>query len=210
MAERPPEALLEDRVERLLPGVTERRVAEIVTDRDRLGEILVEPERSRHDTGNSARLERVRETRAEVVAAGRDEHLSLVLETPEGLRVDDAVAIALERRSQPALLLRLRAPARLVRAHREGRQRLLLEGANTALEALGDRSSELGHLRLSVAAQPPGGAVPSGQVPPGEIGGHPLPPPSSSLARKASCVCVEGCRKGALFVPTSARFPATG
>ena len=32
VAERPPEALLEDRVERLLAGVTERRVAEVVAE----------------------------------------------------------------------------------------------------------------------------------------------------------------------------------
>jgi hypothetical protein len=41
-------------------------------------------------------LERVRHARAVVVALGGDEHLRLVLQAPEGLGVDDAVAVALE------------------------------------------------------------------------------------------------------------------
>ena len=40
----------------------------------------------------------MREARAVVVAGGREEDLGLVLETPEGLAVHDAIAVALECR----------------------------------------------------------------------------------------------------------------
>ena len=38
--------LAEDLVERLLAGVAERRVADVMPDRDRLGEILVQAQRT--------------------------------------------------------------------------------------------------------------------------------------------------------------------
>ena len=107
-------ALAEDLVERLLARMTERRMAEIVADRDRFGQILVQPQPAR-DTARDARsLERVREARAEVIALGIHEDLSLEAQSPERLRVDDAVSVALERCPQPALFLGILAPARLV------------------------------------------------------------------------------------------------
>ena len=72
------------------------------------------------------RLERVREPRAVVVALGRDEHLRLVLEAPERLRVHDPVAVALERRAVVRVGLRLLAHGR-VRAHGERREPLVFE-----------------------------------------------------------------------------------
>ena len=98
-------ALAEQLVERLLARVPERRVAEIVAEPDRLDEVLVQPQRARDAARDARRLERVREPRAEVVALGIDEDLRLVAQPAERLRVDDAVAVALERRAQPALLL---------------------------------------------------------------------------------------------------------
>ena len=71
--------------ERLLAGVAEGRVAEVVAERDRLGEILVEVEGARDGAGDLRDLERVREARDVVVAGGRDEDLRLVLEAAEGL-----------------------------------------------------------------------------------------------------------------------------
>ena len=70
----------------------------------------------------AGRLERVRHARAVVVARGVDEDLRLALEPAERLRVDDAVAVALERRPHRRLLLGPQPPARLVRAHRERRE----------------------------------------------------------------------------------------
>ena len=47
---------------------------------------------------NLRHLERVRQPRAVVIAGRREEHLRLVLQPAERLAVDDAIAIALERR----------------------------------------------------------------------------------------------------------------
>ena len=78
-------ALAQGRVERLLAGVAEGRVAEVVAEPDRLGQVLVEAERAGDGAGDPAGLERVGEAGAVVVALGGDEDLGLVLEPPEGL-----------------------------------------------------------------------------------------------------------------------------
>src|SRR5204863_5144211 len=114
-------ALPEHRVERLLAGVAERRVPEVVTEPDRLRQILVQPQRARDAARDAGRLERVREPRPVMVAVRVDEDLRLVLEAPERLRVDDPVAVALEGRPQAALLLRREPAARLIGAHGERR-----------------------------------------------------------------------------------------
>ena len=81
---------------RLLPGVAERRVSEVVTEPDRLDEVLVQAQRARHRPADLRHLERMRQPGARVVAGVRHVHLRLVLETAERARVDDAVAVALE------------------------------------------------------------------------------------------------------------------
>ena len=96
-------ALAQRRVERLLADVAEGRVAEVVAEPDRLGQVLVEAERPGDRAGDPAGLERVGEPGPVVVALGGDEDLGLVLEAPEGLRVDDPVAVALERGADRAV-----------------------------------------------------------------------------------------------------------
>ena len=65
-------------VERVLAGMAEGRVAEIVGERQRLGEILVEPERPGERAGDLRHLDRVGQPGAVVVALVRDEDLRLV------------------------------------------------------------------------------------------------------------------------------------
>ena len=102
VAEAAAEALVQQPVERLLAGVPERRMAEVVPEADRLRQVLVQPQGARHRARDAAGLERVREAGAVVVALGRDEDLGLVLEAAEALRVDDPVAVALEGGAQAA------------------------------------------------------------------------------------------------------------
>ena len=83
-------------VERVLAGVAERRVAEIVAERHRLGEFFVEPQRLGERASELGDLDRMGEARAEMVALVIDEHLGLVGKAAEGGRMDDAVAVALE------------------------------------------------------------------------------------------------------------------
>src|ERR687891_429791 len=61
VAEAPPEALRQDLVERGLARVSEGRVAEVVADRDRLRQVLVEAKRSRDRARDPGGLERMRQ-----------------------------------------------------------------------------------------------------------------------------------------------------
>jgi hypothetical protein len=83
-------------VERVLAGMPERGVAEVVAERDRFREVVVELERPGERPGDLRDLDRVREAGAEMIAAMIDEHLGLVGEAAEGGRMNDAVAVALE------------------------------------------------------------------------------------------------------------------
>ena len=113
VAEAPAERRVERVVERLLARVPERRVAGVVAEADRLDEVLVEPERPRDDAGDRGRLERVGHPGAVVVALGVDEDLRLPLQPPERLRVDEAVAVALERRADASTAPPARARPRV-------------------------------------------------------------------------------------------------
>ena len=100
------EAAGHERVEDALAGVAERRVAEVVAERDRFGQLLVQPQHLGDRARDLRHLERVREPRAVVIAGRREEHLRLVLQPAERLAVDDAIAIALERRPDRVFGLR--------------------------------------------------------------------------------------------------------
>src|ERR1700754_3558117 len=84
--------VLHARVERVLSRVPERRVPQVVRERDRLDEIFVEPQVARDRSRDLRDLERVRQPRAEEIAFVIDEDLRLVLEAPERRRVNDAIA----------------------------------------------------------------------------------------------------------------------
>ena len=128
------EPVAERLVERLLARVPERRVARVVAEPDRLDEILVEPERTRDDPRDRRRLQRVRHASPVVITLRVDEDLGLPLQPAKRLRVDDPVAVALERRSHAARLLGPEATLRLVRADGERRQPRLLALADEQLE----------------------------------------------------------------------------
>ena len=100
---KPPPSARGAAVERLLARVAEGRVAEIMSEPDRLRQILVQPQRPGDGAGDPARLQRVAQPRPVMVALGRDEDLGLVLQPPERLRVHDPIAVALERRAQRAV-----------------------------------------------------------------------------------------------------------
>ena len=119
------EALFQALVEGVLADVPERRVAEVVTEPDRLDQILVERERPRDGARDRRDLERVGQARAVVVAQRGHEHLRLVRQAPERLAVHDPVAVALERGAQAAVIL-LARPVRRIGARRQRRELALL------------------------------------------------------------------------------------
>ncbi len=83
-------------VQHVLAGVPEGRVAEVVREADGLGQRLRERERERDRAADLRDLDRMREPRAVHVAFVVDEDLRLVDQATEGVRMDDAVAVALE------------------------------------------------------------------------------------------------------------------
>ena len=58
-------------------------MAEIVHERDRLGQILIEAHGPRQRPGDLRHLDRMCQPRAIMVTLMRDEHLCLVLQPPE-------------------------------------------------------------------------------------------------------------------------------
>ena len=167
MAEAGAASILDRRVDHLLADVAEGRVAEIVAVADRLRQILVQPERPGDVAGDPGRLERVGHPRSVMVALGRDEDLRLVLEPPEGLRVHDSVAVALERGPVQRVRLRSLAVGR-IGAGRLGRQVLRLEGTRTCLEGMLDSilltgSAHRDDSRLDTPEPPHGRAAPPGR-----------------------------------------------
>ena len=124
-----PQALLavaeraaQERRERLLAQMAERRVSQVVPERDGLRQVLVQAERARDRSGDVRDVERMGQADPVVVALGRQEHLRLVLQPAERLGVRDAVAIPLEDRADRILRLgRARVPSTPRRAWRRWR-----------------------------------------------------------------------------------------
>ena len=86
--------------------MAERRVTEVVAERDRFGKVLVEAERPRDRPRDLRNFKRVRQPGAVVVALRGDEHLRLVGQAAERLAVQNAVPVALEHRADGVLRLR--------------------------------------------------------------------------------------------------------
>ena len=86
-------ALAQQAVEDVLARMPEGRVAEIVADRDRLRQILVQAQGPGHAAGDLRDLDRVRQPRPEMVALVGNEDLGLVLEAAKRPRVDDPVPV---------------------------------------------------------------------------------------------------------------------
>ncbi len=99
-------------IERAFAGVAERRMTEIVGERQGLREVFVEPERAGNRAGDLRDLQGVDEPRAEVVVPVLDEDLRLVLQAAEGVGMDDTVAIALVGRAERVFRLGVDAAAR--------------------------------------------------------------------------------------------------
>src|SRR5690606_26109548 len=83
-------------VEFVLARVAEGRMAEVVGERDRLDQVLVQPQAARDRAGDLGHLDRMRQAGAEEIALVVDEDLGLVLEPAKGRGMNDPVAIALE------------------------------------------------------------------------------------------------------------------
>ena len=96
-----PPKFLHRPAKRFFPGMTERGVAKVMREGNRLGEVVIQLQRTRHGPSNLRHLYRMRHPRPEVVTLVIDEDLCLVLELSEGRGMQDPVTVALERCSAP-------------------------------------------------------------------------------------------------------------
>ena len=83
----------------ILTRMAEWWVAEIMRQRQRLGQVLIEPQCPRQRAGDLGDFEAVGQPDPEMVAIRSHEHLGLVAQAAKGARMDDAVAITLEGRA---------------------------------------------------------------------------------------------------------------
>ena len=81
-------------IERAFSGMAEWRMPQVVGERERLGQILVEPQPPGQRARDLRNLERMGKPCPIVIALVKNENLGLVLEAPERGGMDDAVAIA--------------------------------------------------------------------------------------------------------------------
>jgi hypothetical protein len=99
-------------VQRILSGVPEGRVTQVVREADRFGESFVQLQRTRDGARDLRDLDGVRQARPVEVALVIDEHLRLVNQAPERGRMDDAIAIPLILAAQHRCRLGVHAAAR--------------------------------------------------------------------------------------------------
>ena len=84
-------------IQRPLAGMAERRMAEVMRQRQGLGQILVEAELPGQRAGNLRHFQGVGQPGAVMIALVEHEYLGLVLQAAEGGGMDHPVAIAPER-----------------------------------------------------------------------------------------------------------------
>jgi hypothetical protein len=107
-------------VEFAFTGVTERRVADIVNEREGFGEFGVQAERRGHGAGDLRDFERMRQAIAEMVGVARGEDLRFGFEAAKRAGMNDAVAVSRVVAAVGMRGLRIAAAARLLGVHRPG------------------------------------------------------------------------------------------
>ena len=104
-----------------LAGMAEWGVPEIVSQRERLGEVFVHAEDAADRARDLRHLQAVCEARAVVIPLVIDEDLGLVLKPTERRAVDDSIAVALKGGPRTALRLLMETPAAPLRERGIGR-----------------------------------------------------------------------------------------
>ena len=93
-------------IQRPLPGMAERGMAEVMRQRQRLGEVFIQPELAGQRAGDLGHLQRMGQPGAVMIALMEHEDLGFVLQPAERGGMDDPVAIPAERAAGLAWRLR--------------------------------------------------------------------------------------------------------
>ena len=83
-------------VEFLFTGMRERRMADVVAERQSFRQILVQTQRGGHGARDLRDLDGVRQAIAEMIGDAGGEDLRLVFESAKGAGMHDSIAVALE------------------------------------------------------------------------------------------------------------------
>ncbi len=89
-------AVLHARIQCFLPGMPERRMTEIVRQRNRFDQILVQAQVPRNRSCDLRHFDAVRQASAKQIAFMIDEHLRFVFKTSECGRMNNTVTITLK------------------------------------------------------------------------------------------------------------------
>ncbi len=85
-------------IQRAFPGVPERRVADVVDQRQRLCQVLVQPQRLGHAARDLYHFDGVRQPAAKMVGGAAGKHLRLARQPAKRARLHNPFAVPLERR----------------------------------------------------------------------------------------------------------------
>src|SRR5690606_6089794 len=102
-------------IEHVLACVPERSMAQVMRQRDGLGEVFMQTQVAGQRTGNLRDLYAVCQPCAEQITFVIDENLGFVLKQPEGIAMDDTITIALEGIASHGRGLGVQTPTRAVR-----------------------------------------------------------------------------------------------
>ena len=102
-----------DLIQRRLTRMPERRMSEIMSQRNRLHQILIQFQCLRDRPRRLRHLQRMRQPGPIMIPLRRQKHLRLILEPPKRLRMNNPIPVSLINRPDITLLLHTRPSLRL-------------------------------------------------------------------------------------------------
>ena len=122
-------------IERLFPGVREGGMAYVVGERERFRQVFIQPQCICHGAGDLRDLDRMSKAVTKMIRQRGREDLRLMFQPPESARMNNAVAIALERVAIRMFGLRVPAAARLLNREPQVREHYLDGNSESAVTA---------------------------------------------------------------------------
>ena len=104
-----------NRIERTLACVSERRMTQVVTERNRFRQIFVQVEASRNRPRNLRHFKRMRQSGSVMIPFGRKENLCLMFQSAKCGTMDDPVAVTLKHRADGAFRFFVQSSPALIR-----------------------------------------------------------------------------------------------